>query len=213
MKDMVPLSFVFPEDGGTKLLRNLGMISTKLRSVTSQKTVIWITMFSLCSPPLKTQKMSVILICCPEMLRVSSYMFRHCSMYFYLQRLASDSLSLSVRDAWYCSYVVKTYWKVHWLKYLALNYLRICYGQAHCQCLQMARFNSVKTKINLHHIKPLSSYLTENTVSIRRSNRWIVYREIIAVYCRSQIKHTHTHSVGKMQFLALSLAVHKQMNK
>jgi len=46
-------------------------------------------------------------------------------------RLASESLSLLEGDAWYCSYLVKTYWRVHWLKYITSNYLWTCYGQAH----------------------------------------------------------------------------------
>jgi hypothetical protein len=76
---------------------------------------------------------------------------------------------------------------------------RICYsetsGATRRHKLEDRTFHSFRQEILKSNSIPHRKHL----VSITKINRFVIFREIIAIYCENCTKHVNTHYVGKMQ--------------
>jgi hypothetical protein len=70
--------------------------------------------------------------------------------------------------------------------------------------------NDLKFKINLFYVVCIMIQLprhTEQCAYTGRTNRLMLYQELIAGYCKSYTKHAHTMRGKNMDFLMLNVTV------
>jgi hypothetical protein len=76
-------------------------------------------------------------------------------------------------------------------------------------CVSDMLLHPLKTKINVHNIYKDSVYTSQRTecASVRKTNQLMLYRKIMAVYCKNRTEHMNTLCEQNAEFLMLNLVV------